>query len=151
VRVIDVEGREPQQVDIPEGQFPPRIITGWEIETDLPSAEEHSMLGLEYDYDFPAKKVRVTWAEANLVLDDLDLDTPETIAAALPGDKLGGWPHWIQGVEYPACPRCDTAMEIVFQLDSDDNLPYGFGDAGCGHITQCAEHKDVVAFGWACC
>jgi hypothetical protein len=25
-----------------------------------------------------------------------------------------------------------------------------FGDSGIGHITQCPEHKEVLAFGWAC-
>jgi hypothetical protein len=147
VRIVNDAGRKSQRADIPEGQFPPRIITGWEIETDLPSVEEHGSLGLIYDYDFPAKKVCVTWAAANLVIDKLDYDMPGMIAEAMPGDKLGGWPYWVQGIEYPCCPRCGAEMGLVFQLDSDDNLPYGFGDAGCGHITQCAEHKDVVAFG----
>jgi hypothetical protein len=41
-------------------------------------------------------------------------------------------------------------MWHVFQIDSEDNLPYMFGDVGCAHITQCPEHKEVVAFGWAC-
>jgi hypothetical protein len=41
-------------------------------------------------------------------------------------------------------------MARVFQVDSDHNVPFMFGDAGCGHITQCPAHKDVVAFGWAC-
>nr|WP_293105517.1 hypothetical protein [Okeania sp. SIO2F4] len=67
------------------------------------------------------------------------------------GDKLAGWPLWIQGIEYPNCPICDERMRLVFQVDSEDNLPYMFADGGCGHITQCKEHKNIVAFGWACC
>ncbi|BAY43233.1 hypothetical protein SAMD00079811_08120 [Scytonema sp. HK-05] len=34
--------------------------------------------------------------------------------------------------------------------DSQNNLPFMFGDVGCGHITQCKTHKTQVAFGWAC-
>jgi hypothetical protein len=66
------------------------------------------------------------------------------------GDKLGGWPNWIQGVEYPNCPQCGTRMQFVFQIDSEDHVPFMFGDVGAGHITQCPEHKNVVTFGWAC-
>ena len=41
----------------------------------------------------------------------------------------------------------------MFSVDAEteDHVPYMFGDAGCGHITQCRERLDVVAFGWACC
>jgi uncharacterized protein YwqG len=67
------------------------------------------------------------------------------------GDKLAGWPLWIQGVEYPSCPICQAEMSLVFQIDSEDNVPYMFGDVGCGHITQCREHKEQLAFAWACC
>ena len=38
----------------------------------------------------------------------------------------------------------------IFQLDSEDHVPFMFGDVGTGHITQCPEHLEVVAFGWAC-
>jgi hypothetical protein len=40
-------------------------------------------------------------------------------------------------------------MQLVFQ-HTGDALPFMFGDMGIGHITQCPEHKDVVAFGCAC-
>jgi uncharacterized protein YwqG len=74
----------------------------------------------------------------------------ETVAISEPGDKLAGWPAWVQHTEYPACPRCGEQMILVFQADSEDNIPYMFGDVGCGHITQCPQRKDVMAFGWAC-
>jgi hypothetical protein len=41
-------------------------------------------------------------------------------------------------------------MRLVFQVDSEDNVPHMFGDAGIGHLTQCPDHKDVLGFGWAC-
>ena len=52
------------------------------------------------------------------------------------GDKLYGWPGWVQGVEYPSCTKCSKPMELVMQLDSEDNIPFMYGDAGCAHLTQ---------------
>lgn len=40
---------------------------------------------------------------------------------------------------------------MLFQIDSNTNLPYMFGDVGCGILTYCPEHPDVLAFGWDCC
>jgi len=67
-----------------------------------------------------------------------------------PGDKLGGWPAWVQGPEYPRCPRCQARMLYLLQLESNGLSRHQFGDLGAGHLTQCSEHPDVVAFGWAC-
>lgn len=66
------------------------------------------------------------------------------------GDKLGGWPSWVQGPEYPRCPRCKASMTVLLQLESNGLCHHQFGDLGAGHISQCPEHPDVVAFGWAC-
>jgi len=38
----------------------------------------------------------------------------------------------------------------LFQLASENNLPYMFGDAGIGHLTQSPENKEELGFGWAC-
>jgi len=67
------------------------------------------------------------------------------------GEGFGLPSYWIQGIEYPTCPRCSTRMALVFQLDSEDNLDFVFGDSGVAHVTQCPQHPDVVAFAWACC
>ncbi|MEM7788270.1 MAG: DUF1963 domain-containing protein [Bacteroidota bacterium] len=119
------------EADLPEvaDAFPPRQIVGWEAFDDYPSgAESMSRLGV--------------------ALTDAEQDTAWEAAAY--GDKLGGWPAWIQGVEYPDCPRCGRAMRLVFQVDSEETLPVVFGDSGVGHLTQCPVHQDVLAFGWAC-
>jgi uncharacterized protein YwqG len=42
-------------------------------------------------------------------------------------------------------------MALVFQLDSEDNLDFMFGDSGVAHVTQCPQHPDIVALAWACC
>lgn len=67
------------------------------------------------------------------------------------GDKLGGYPRWVQDMEYPGCPICHAPMRLVFQLASCENLPYMFGDMGIAHILQCKTHKDEFAFVWSGC
>jgi uncharacterized protein YwqG len=109
--------------------FPAKQIVGWSKMDDLPNWEEFEEHGLE----FPEHKY-----------DKLSEIYPRA------GDKLLGWPLWIQGIEYPNCPKCDTRMQLVFQIDSKNNLPYMFGDVGCGHICQCPTHLTELAFGWAC-
>lgn len=112
------------------GAFPPRLITGWEETDDYPNWEESVILGI--DRDSPA-------------IDEL-IESDYRVG----GDKLAGYPMWIQGVEYPDCPVCKEKMRLLFQIDSEDNIPFMFGDVGCGHLTQCKTHKDQLAFGWAC-
>lgn len=129
------------------------VITGFEPFDDVPDAEEHERLGVEYTYDFNRDVVHVKSREPAIELEgiglDLDPDVEEIISEAAPGDKLGGWPMWVQGPEYPVCPECEEPMEYLFQVDSEDHLDHMFGDAGCGHVTQCRQHPQVLAFGWA--
>ena len=153
VRVVQPNGpglktSVPQQV----GHHPARRVVGWQRFLDLPKPSEHDELGLKYTYDFDAGTLRLECPELNFDLTSPMNDCPaEDIANSQLGDNLAGWPAWIQNVEYPNCPQCGKRMVHVFQVDSEDNIPIIFGDAGCGHITQCPEHKEVVAFGWACC
>jgi uncharacterized protein YwqG len=118
-----------------EEVFPPRLIVGWEKSEEPPSIDEYELLGLELD--------EKTFTQV------MDLIEKQKWALPAIGDKLGGWPFWMQGVEYPECKKCGETMRMVFQLDSENNLPYMFSDGGIGHITQCRKHKDVVAFNWA--
>ena len=110
--------------------FPEQRIIGWEEVEDYPDSQEALEQGIEYT----------------------DREWEQLIEADFPhsGDKLSGWPHWIQGIEYPRCRICQTPMQLVFQLDSNDHLSFMFGDMGCGHLTQCPEHKTEVTFAWAC-
>lgn len=66
------------------------------------------------------------------------------------GDKVGGWPAWVQGPEYPACPLCKTQMVYLLQLESNGLCHHQFGDLGAGYLCQCPNHPEVMAFGWAC-
>jgi hypothetical protein len=130
--------------------FDAAAIVGWERFDDLPDPEDHDLAGLWRTYDADLRTVSVrcpeVGLEATVGLDDLDVDD---IAQAAGQDKLAGWPRWDQGREYPACPTCGATMRLVLQLDSEDHVPFMFGDLGTGHITQCPVHHDVVAFGWA--
>jgi uncharacterized protein YwqG len=152
VRVIQANGPALPASSAKDEGFPAKQIVGWTRFDDLPSPGEHEVLGLSYDYDFGAKTLGLQCPELHFA-DTYPMDDcpAEIIANSQPGDKLSGWPFWIQGVEYPICPRCGRRMVLVFQVDSEENVPFMFGDGGCGHITQCPEHKEVVAFGWACC
>jgi len=130
-RVVQAGG-DAHSIEIPaiENLFPPKHITGWEEIDDCPNGEEGEALGLE--------------------LEESEWEALSEEGFPQSGDKLAGWPHWVQGVEYPNCPLCGERMRLLFQLDSDDHVPYMFGDVGCGHITQCKHHKNQLAFGWAC-
>jgi len=132
--------------------LPKANIVSWEEFTDFPHPEEHRLLGITYDYDFTNNIVNVHCQSPEISLNDLsiDLDIAETISMAKEGDKLAGWPFWVQGVEYPNCPECSSQMELLMQIDSEYNLKYMFGDTGCAHLTQCQNHPKILAFGWAC-
>jgi uncharacterized protein YwqG len=111
--------------------FKEKVIVSWQASDDYPNDEELDDLGLDLSED----EVETLYEQ----------DFPKT------GDKLLGWPYWIQGIEYPECPDCGDLMKLVFQIDSEDNLDYAFGDAGCAHITQCEKHPERLAIAWACC
>ncbi len=120
---------------VPDQHFPPKRITGWEqAGTDLPASDE----------------LRPLLKAAGLKLSEREDELLWEVTDSAAGDKIGGWPMWVQGVEYPECPDCGKTMQMVMQIDSEDHLPYMFGDVGCGHLTQCPTHKDQLAFGWAC-
>lgn len=127
LRVVG-EGKTVAEAPEPPSRFPARRIVEWRRVDDLPGWEESASAGL-------------TEAEGEAIGE-----------AGYPrvGDKLGGWPAWVQGVEYPDCPECGGEMRFFFQLDSEDHLPFLFGDAGCGHVTFCERHRDRLAFRWAC-
>lgn len=113
-------------------ELPQKTIAGWKIKEDYPSGVEHEDLGI------------VLTEEQGELIYDSDLEV-------LANDKLLGWPLWVQGIEYPDCPKCGTRMDYIFQIDSEDNLDFMFGDSGCAHITQCKTHHNQMAIAWACC
>lgn len=132
VRVLEIEREAIASIETSPvtHQFPERKIVGWSSKEDYPNWEELESLDVTLS------------DEQGELLSDLDYP--------LPNDKLLGWPHWVQGIEYPNCPKCGKTMKFVFQIDSEDNLPFMFGDVGCSHITQCEDHPDQMTIAWAC-
>jgi hypothetical protein len=109
-------------------QHPSHRVERWDPrEGDLPTWDEAAEHGIDYPDEY--------------VDDDVEL--------AKGGDKLGGWPAWVQSVEYPDCPRCGNRMAYLLQIDSEDHVPIMFGDLGTAHVTQCRQHPNVLAFRWA--
>ena len=140
VRIVQSDG-VPAEFEIPqtgesmsklrEGEFPPRLIVDWQEVDDYPNGEEIEIQGISISGD--------------------DLDFFDDIGMYPQGDKLAGWTAWVQFKECPDCPICHQKMEqLIFQLDSDDNIPFLWGDCGKGYILQCADHKEQVAFVWQC-
>ena len=127
VRIVSAYGGTVSNVP---ARFPAIRITGWREEPDLPTWEEMRSIGVVPDPDLGLRLINA--------------DVPRL------GDKLAGWPAWVQGVEYPSCPLCGATMRLVFQIASEVHVPFRFGDSGTGHITRCETHQNLVAFGWAC-
>ncbi|HEX4611341.1 MAG TPA: DUF1963 domain-containing protein [Urbifossiella sp.] len=132
-------------------QAPARRIVGWDQIDDLPGYHEREANGLiaEADLDADATRVRCPGIGLDVTI-PYDPDLIDDISDAAKGDKLGGWPRWVQREEYPSCPRCGQRMALVFQVAAGGHAGEAFGDFRTGHITQCPEHPDVVAFGAAC-
>jgi len=139
---------------VPDGHepFPKNTIQSWEKISDFPDPEDYTENGLDWQYDFDNSKVRISCPSLNIDLTDIPMDEVEAedISLAQGGDKLGGWPSWVQGAEWVICRECGKRMEMLFQLDSEVNVPYMWGDCGVGHISRCLDHPDEWAFGWAC-
>ena len=90
------------------------------------------------------------WEDQEVELDDALDALYDAARRPLAGDKLMGWPCWVQGAERPRCTTCGGEMRVLFQVDSNDNLDFMWGDVGIAHLSICPKHRDVLAFGWAC-
>lgn len=132
VRLIQPENLTPKEIKSSpvKNPLPEKRIVAWNPVEDYPNPEELD--------------------ELQTILDDAQTDQLCEDGYPRSGDKLGGWPYWIQGIEYPNCPDCGERMKLVFQIDSESNLDFMFGDVGCSHITQCPKHPTRLAIAWAC-
>ena len=110
------------------------MIGGWTPKDDYTHYEEYDDLGMELDVEEGV----------------YELIEQRGVGQPIDQDKLFGWPYWIQSIEYPFDRKTETQMELLFQLASEQKLPYMFGDAGIGHLTQSPDNRDELAFGWAC-
>eukprot|EP01113_Clastostelium_recurvatum_P000628 TRINITY_DN10294_c0_g1_i1.p1 TRINITY_DN10294_c0_g1~~TRINITY_DN10294_c0_g1_i1.p1 ORF type:complete len:308 (+),score=41.97 TRINITY_DN10294_c0_g1_i1:3-926(+) len=115
----------------PRERFPAQIVASWRPLPDYPHPEEaYSLYGV-------------------------DLNTAEQEALYECGfpvaeSKLDGYPLWVQGMEYPHCKTCRRQMLHIFQIASNDVVPFEWGDRGVGYVFRCPLHEDVLGFGFAC-
>ncbi len=131
-RKIEIEGESASITPKLDSIFEEKNIINWEAKDDFPHYEE--LYDLELDID-----------------DEIgEIISEEELRPTLEKDKLFGYPYWVQSIEYPFDRKTGTRMELIFQIDSEDNLPYMFGDVGIGHITQSPDNEYELAFGWAC-
>lgn len=106
-------------------RLPGQAIVGWRPAHELPHPED---LEIEVDGD--------TWMALSEHCHD--------------GDKLGGWPAWVQGPELPRCRVCGDTLRFLFQVDSNCGVDHMFGDVGTAHLSYCEKHPEELGFGWAC-
>jgi predicted DNA-binding WGR domain protein/uncharacterized protein YwqG len=139
------------QSDLPQSEFPEKRIFGWIERTDYPHHEEWESFGIQTESDFrPFTQARIECAEFDLLIATEEEEIEDSIGSPWDGDKISGYPNWIQQKEYPNCTVCGAEMQFVFQIASEDNLPIWFGRAGTARITQCTTHKEILALTWAC-
>ncbi|NJL89244.1 MAG: DUF1963 domain-containing protein [Coleofasciculaceae cyanobacterium SM2_1_6] len=127
----------PEILGEPYESFPAKTIIDWQIIDDYPDPDELGFSDDEWD------EIVERFGLNDLIDYEDQYPTNNT-------DKLGGYPCWVQDVEYPGCPVCLAPMRLVFQLASGKNLSYAFGDMGIAYVLQCQTHKDQFAFISSC-
>ena len=110
----------PDGVDV----YPARQVTGWSAFREPPGPTE------------------VSEGELPDSLDDAQEEHWDHLRRSVHvGDKLGGWPQWVQMVEYAPCGTCGRPRShLVFQLGSEQNLREGWGDVGTAYVLACPDH-----------
>lgn len=127
-----------------------RTITGWRALKDYPSPPEHDELGLLWNFSLPEDSLSLECKQLDLIINDVDIEFAEKkLHKCRTGDKLLGWPNWIQGADYPKCPICNRMMSFIFQIASEENLNFMFGSSGTAYIFACDTHKSSFAFNWS--
>jgi len=155
LRVIPHHNQGPATTPADTKSFPLHTIISWNPATDVPNIEDAEATAVTTDWRgrLTIKSVKYdieidpSWEHYH---DDLREAITNEIGAPALGDKLGGWPHWIQEPRRPTCPACERKMTYLFQIDYEANLSIDLGDAGCGHLWQCTKHPEQMAFEWDC-
>jgi uncharacterized protein YwqG len=159
LRIVDADGpgadveppsfddRNYEDAEPHDKPFKSKSITGWTEVDDYPALAEMEALGLKFDDADDAVICNRPKFKAEATIEEYC-----KLGRCVDGEKLAGWPGWANiTVDYPKCPRCRTLMDrVIFQIGSDDNLPFMFGDDGQGHIVQCPKHPRTLAFPWTC-
>ena len=178
VRIVQPAGESEQSNRNNESDLEPVRIVGWELRDDVPAIEEAGIdfdfgsggskarvfcdaIGLSrsltdadtvdgqpyLDYLFDDEE----YEDEDDEEEDSDSENASSpLGRPKGGDKLSGWPKWVQDPEYPNCPDCGEPMPAIFQIDSEDHVDYMFGDCGTAHVFRCPTHPDIVTLSWAC-
>lgn len=68
-------------------------------------------------------------------------------------NRIGGYPTWVQGAEYPSCPSCNRTMVFCAQLDSEllteDGEEWLWGSGGICYLFWC-DNCRVSGSLWQC-
>ena len=109
---------DPCPTHVPDGgpQLPAQRITGWSrTQTDLPALAQ----------DCPS-------------IPELDeVEEAMMRQLCLAGDKLGGWPYWLQDIEIPIVDG-DPLDTLLLQITGGLHTPVTFGDGGIGYVFTAA-------------
>lgn len=130
-----------------EPPVPPRSIQGWELADDYPSMSEAECdLGLVHQHTDVVECLDPPFSAP------AKLEEYFTMPWARDGEKLGGWPGWVNiSTDYPDCPKCWRRMDaMIFQFGHEGYIPIMFGDGGQGQIVCCPDHPEVLAYPWTC-
>ena len=107
----------------------------WElIAEDYPSSDDASNLGI-----------------SDLMNEHEDEGYAELFATQQ-GTKIGGWPFGVQcEVLWPLAVRATATPEYAFQIDTEQEARWMWGDVGFGYFGRGAgDHRDVWAMEWQC-
>ena len=137
LRKINIEGAS-ASIDLGEDatyMFDENVIESWIETEDIPHPAQYDEIGLNNLFDENIEK---------LLYEEED-------GIALAGDKLGGWPHFIQSNEAIIDPEDGKEYVHLMQIDSEDNLNYMFGDSGIAFIGYHPDEPEKLAMFWQCC
>ena len=123
LRVIPFEADFASENHVHKSSLPQFLITQFKYRTDYPQTYQN----------LPMESLGILIAE-NLK-DDYELSYPE------PGDKLGGYPNWIQSDEHGQCIECGHGrkMKLLLQLSES------YGGSGTLFIFYCVQHPGIFA------
>jgi hypothetical protein len=131
LRVVQGATRAPRDAERPaetpaRARLTPRRITGWVREDELPHVSAIRDRLLE---------------ERGISSDDYEVLTPAG------GDKLLGWPRWIQGGwPPPPCDQCEAPTRLLYQLASDSHAELCWGDLGRVYLLGCEREPRHLRF-----
>lgn len=126
VRVLDPKTQDLTGVESLPKTFstPEKPIEGWEESVDYPNTAKLKSLGCDLKVDQAALLTEKGFPKVQ--------------------DKLMGWPNWVQGIKYPKCSQCGSAMKLVIQIAPQDNLNIELPGGQCMHVIQCDKHKSEI-------